>query len=369
MDSKHHPKWLGAVVALAVAAGLAPASASAAEAVKSSKTAPGLTKAAEQAGGAGASTDEALTAYWTPERMRDAKPADEAPALEQAAAEQKLDAGEDLAEAQQDAAKGEQPAPTGPAGQVEPRQPRRTSPALKAKPLAQASAVNPGYPYYSFQARTAGKVFFTKSNGLNYVCSGTIVNTAGRNSVWTAGHCVHDGGSGGSYHRNWVFVPSYSYGWAPYGVWSARLLFSTAGWINSRDFASDMAVAVMNPNYGYRIVDYLGGQGLTWNQPKRIAVTSFGYPADAPFDGGRLWTCPGGTFPEWEVLWWSAETLGLSCDMTGGSSGGGWLAFFNGTTGYLNGNNSYGYASSPGTMYSPYYDDTASTLYSITGPL
>ena len=55
--------------------------------------------------------------------------------------------------------------------------------------------------------------------------------------------------------------------------------------------------------------------------------------------------------------------------MTGGSSGGGWLAFFNGTTGYLNGNNSYGYASSPGTMYSPYYDDTASTLYSITGPL
>ena len=53
----------------------------------------------------------------------------------------------------------------------------------------------------------------------------------------------------------------------------------------------------MNFNYGYRIVDYLGGQGLTWNQPKRIAVTSFGYPADAPFDGGRLWTCPGWNLP------------------------------------------------------------------------
>jgi hypothetical protein len=36
--------------------------------------------------------------------------------------------------------------------------------------------------------------------------------------------------------------------------------------------------------------------------------------------------------PEWEWLWWSAETLGLPCDMTGGSSGGG-LAFFNRTTG------------------------------------
>ena len=374
MNSKHHSKWLGAVAALAVAAGLAPATASATEAVKSSKVAPGLTKAARQAGqkavGAGerATTDQALTAYWTPERMRDAQPADEAPALERAEAEQKLDAGEELAEAREDATLGERPAPTGPAGKVEPRQPRPSSPALDAKPAAKAAAFLPGYPYYSFPARTAGKVFFTKSNGLNYVCSGTIVNTAGRNSVWTAGHCAHDG-AGGQYHRNWVFVPSYSNGSAPYGYWSARLLVSTAGWVNSGDFASDIAVAIMNPSYGYRIVDYLGGQGLTWNQSKRIAVTAFGYPAAAPFSGGLLWGCAGTTFPEWEYLWWSAETLGLACDMTGGSSGGGWLAFFNGNTGYLNGNNSYKYNNNPNVMYSPYYDDTAATLYSITGSL
>ena len=124
---------------------------------------------------------------------------------------------------------------------------REPDPGLPMFASGLQAAYNPNLPYYVPTAYTAGKVFFVKS-GQAYVCSGTIVNSEGRDSVWTAGHCVHDGGSGGQYHRNWVFVPSYSYGWAPYGVWSARLLFSTAGWINNRDFASDMAVAIMNPN-------------------------------------------------------------------------------------------------------------------------
>ncbi|CAM5245287.1 hypothetical protein SVIOM342S_04004 [Streptomyces violaceorubidus] len=70
------------------------------------------------------------------------------------------------------------------------------------------------------------------------VCSGTVVkdvNHPGKsNLVWTAGHCVHAGGSGGWY-RNIAFVPSYNdYGkseaelanattteMAPYGTWWA----------------------------------------------------------------------------------------------------------------------------------------------------
>jgi hypothetical protein len=50
--------------------------------------------------------------------------------------------------------------------------------------------------------------------------------------------------------------------------------------------------------------------------------------------------------------------------MTGGSSGGAWLAFFNGTTGYVDGHNDYKYDNNPSTMYSPYYDDTTSSLFS-----
>src|SRR4051812_25421149 len=56
---------------------------------------------------------------------------------------------------------------------------------------------------------TSGKVFFTADDGLNYVCSGSTVNSGGRNLVFTAGHCVHGGGTARHYHTNWAFVPGY----------------------------------------------------------------------------------------------------------------------------------------------------------------
>ena len=48
--------------------------------------------------------------------------------------------------------------------------------------------------------------------------------------------------------------------------------------------------------------------------------------------------------------------------MTGGSSGGAWLRWFDGNWGYINGLNSYKYNNDPNTMYSPYFGDAASSL-------
>ena len=342
------------------------ARAAGADASVASPSAPVLTAAAERAGQAAAGQDgdataaEALAAYWTPERMRAAKPADAAIALRDAVTRQRDRVGQETARAR--GRRGvDRPAPTGPIGTIAPGSPRETSPALTAR----ASAHQPGYPASAFPARTAGKVFFTKASGGNYVCSGTIINSEGKNSVWTAGHCVH-GGRGGTWHSNWVFVPAYRDGAAPYGHWSSRQLWTKSDWSGNSEFASDIGVSIMSARAGWRIADYLGGQGITWNRSKRTAVTAFGYPAAAPFDGESLWACNGTSFPEWEFAFLSAQTLGLTCDMTGGSSGGGWLASFNGTTGYLNGNNSYKYDNDPNTMYSPHYDDTASSLYAST---
>ena len=334
---------------------------------------PVLTQAAENAGeravaGERAPTvQESVDAFWTSERMREATPVDESPALRKLMDAHKKTARDDAIRAGK---RTRAPKPDGPEGIVEAAQPESDSPALavgaSASRKARAAATPSSYPYYSFPARTAGKVFFTDTrNGRNYVCSGTIINSEGKNSVWTAGHCVH-GGSGGNWHANWAFVPSYQNGSRPYGTWTARQLWSKNNWTNSSEWASDIGVAVMNTLNGWRIADYLGGQGITWNRSKRTPVTAFGYPADAPFNGSRLYTCAGTTFPEWEFLWVSSETLGLVCDMTGGSSGGGWLASFNGTTGYLDGNNSFKYTNDSSRMYSPYYDDTASTLYGTT---
>jgi V8-like Glu-specific endopeptidase len=370
------PLLLAVLTTLLTMVAVATATATASPKAKaSSKAEPALTEAAQLAGqkevggGARPTLQQTLGAYWTPQRMEAAIPADEASALRQARSAHKQDAAQDLREARNASRRGSQPRPKGPVGLVEPTAAEEDSPAVakaRGTATARASAIPSSFPYWSLPARTAGKVFFTNTTtGRNHVCSGTIVNSEGKNSVWTAGHCVH-GGAGRNWHANWAFVPSYDTGWAPYGVWSPRELWTTPEWVNSSDFASDMAVAVMNPRNGWRIVDYLGGQGITWNQSKRIFVTAFGYPADPPFNGAKLWTCSGTTFPEWEFLWWSAETLGLTCDMTGGSSGGGWLAFFNGTTGYLDGNNSYKYDNDPNTMYTPYYDNTASALYGNT---
>ena len=57
------------------------------------------------------------------------------------------------------------------------------------------------------------------------------------------------GGSGGTWHSNWTFVPAYDDDLAnprPYGTWSANQLWSKSAWTGSSDFSQDMGVAIMN---------------------------------------------------------------------------------------------------------------------------
>ena len=76
---------------------------------------------------------------------------------------------------------------------------------------APVRAVQEKLPYHQYAA-PVGKVFFDSPEG-SMVCSGTVVKDPAHpgksNMVWTAGHCVHQGGSGGWY-RNIAFVPSYN---------------------------------------------------------------------------------------------------------------------------------------------------------------
>jgi len=213
-------------------------------------------------------------------------------------------------------------------------------------------------------AGTHGKVFFTDAaDGHDYVCSGTVVNSEGGDTVWTAGHCVHRGG--GSWHLNWVFVPAYHDGQAPCGVWRAVQLWTRSAWATRSDLTEDLGVAVVAPRDGVRIVDAQGGQGLVWNLGKSFDVRAFGYPQSQPFDGSTLIGCSAPASPEWTYLLWSADTLRMPCDMTAGSSGGAWLRGYDPVTGhgYVNGLNSYKYGDDPSIMYSPYFDEAVALLY------
>lgn len=292
--------------------------------------------------GAGVRAEQrALSHYWTPARMKAAKPATQLPSLRAATAR----------DGQAQSLRSSVNRPQGAAHSIAPAAPRTKPKALAnaARPMAYA----PNYPIGHPVARTSGKVFFT-SFGRNYVCSGTIVNSEGKSEVWTAGHCVSDGKA---WNTNWVFVPNYVNGYAPYGYWYARQLATTSAWFNNNnDFANDVGAAVMYRRNGWRIADYLGGQGIAWNY-SRSYVYAFGYPQAAPFNGQTLYAEQGYTYAG------PSGTSYMVNYMTGGSSGGGWLKWFNGQWGYLNGHNDFKYTNLPQYMYSPYYGDQVASLY------
>jgi hypothetical protein len=213
---------------------------------------------------------------------------------------------------------------------------------------------------------TSGKVFFTGDDGLNYVCSGSTVNSGGKNVVFTAGHCVHGGGAGRRYHTNWAFVPGYRDNVRPYGTWTARQLWTLNGWSNSGDRTYDIGAAVMNTDVlGRRIVNRVGGQGIEWNWPLVQFMYQFGYPQRTPFNGERLRYCTGTTFSD-------GGHEGINCNMTEGASGGPWLDNFDGTFGWLDSVNSWVFWDSNGVRFKwngPYFGNGAMNLYNAVANL
>jgi hypothetical protein len=172
--------------------------------------------------------------------------------------------------------------------------------------------------------------------------------------VWTAGHCVHDGAS--NFHTNWAFVPAYADGSRPYGTWTARALLTTSGWANSGDFSYDNGAAVVNLNGGRALTDVVGGRSPSFNYARNQTYAAHGYPAGSPFNGQRLYVC---TSPlRYDDTSANPPTMGIDCDMTGGSSGGGWIA-----GGGVASVNSYGYTTLRNVMFGPYQGSVSQSLY------
>lgn len=284
---------------------------------------------------------KALEAYWTPARMKAAKSIDRTATVTRsgAAPQQRL-----------------QLRPDGASGSVAPAATSK-APTAALRPASTKGIVPqasyPNLPSSHPAARTNGKVFFTRG-GLNYVCSASIVNSEGKSLVWTAGHCLSD-------NRVWSynvsFVPAYSNGYRPYGTWYARTLTTTSAWFYNRSFADDVGAATMNRNFGARIADYLGAQGIMWNQSANYYANAFGYPAASPYNGAYLVRADGSTYNP------GNGTIYMYSGLTGGSSGGPWFRNFNGSWGYVNGHNDFIYTSSPAWMYSPYYGNQVASLY------
>ncbi|MET9670068.1 peptidase [Streptomyces sp. NPDC006475] len=279
-------------------------------------------------------TQQHTKGFWTAERMRGATPLDLLPRERRGT----LTA----------------PAPAGTPTVIPP-----TLPSGTASGTSVLSFPQPGGPWTSGGAvvKTSGRVFFTLQ-GRTASCSGNSVTSQNGSTVITAGHCVK---YQGTWHTNWVFVPGYDNGQAPYGQWSATQTFSTPQWVAREDINYDVGAAVVAPLNGKTLAATVGAQGLNFNGGYNKAMYAFGFPAAAPYDGSKLIHCSGNSSRDFLF----SQDHSLGCNMTGGSSGGPWFTSFDEATGTgLQASvNSFGYVFLPNRMFGPYFGNDAKAVY------
>ena len=222
---------------------------------------------------------------------------------------------------------------------------------LPSTPGATPSAHSPVIP-----ALRVGALFAHDASG-NHFCTASVVASPGHDLLITAAHCI-DGGKGGGYNSDIVFIPGYQNGTVPFGVWTPSKLLVDPRWAASSDPDFDVGFVVLKPNDGKNIEEVLGANHIAFNAGFRNLVRVTGYPssADAPV------TCRNWTSQQ------STNQVRFECGgFYGGTSGSPWITSFDGKTrtgtivGVIGGYQEGGDTDS--ISYSPYLNDGIRTLY------
>lgn len=271
-----------------------------------------------------ASGAERLTAaeqvrnYWTPERMRNARPLD---LTVDAAGRARLRIG-------------------------------------KATPLGAAASFRPVETPNDLPYAVNGRIFLRQGKVDGY-CSGTAINSPTRQLVLTAGHCVNSGPElERPRHNVWSrylqFVPAYTGGVAPFGAFIARrnTVDAPRQWVKQGNPDFDLGVFLTFPNAeGVNVADAVGGgAAIVLNQTRKQQFQTFGYPGKST----RMQTCSSPYVGD-DTLTYplpGPPTLGIRCRWLPGASGGGWLVN-EGTE--INGVNSYLHLRDKRHTYGPYF--------------
>jgi V8-like Glu-specific endopeptidase len=210
-----------------------------------------------------------------------------------------------------------------------------------------------------------GKVFFTMGTQ-TYVCSGSIVNEtkSDRSIVLTAGHCVFDNATG-NFATNFIYYPAFDT--SPGAACTQSTCFVANSLIAHNSFTSEKLFSTLATQFdwGFASIPESKINGFSLNTTSFTDTASayaFGYPAGAPYSGNDLVYCAG---PISSDTFNGGLTWGLGCNMTGGSSGGPWLAAFNTKTfdGSASSLNSYKYDNIPNRMYGPKFNSSTLSTF------
>ncbi|WP_234336097.1 trypsin-like serine peptidase [Streptomyces sp. NRRL S-1022] len=202
-----------------------------------------------------------------------------------------------------------------------------------------------------------GRLFFVNSRGSDTWCTATATKSANRSVVMTAAHCVRRGSSPANTNSTMVFVPNYSKGKQPFGTFAVRTALTPRSW-EEKSTNDVSALVVDTDRNGRKLTDVVGGQAIAFNRAVGGPVSSFGYSATHPQLGEQLLRCSGTAKKD-------NDMQSIPCDMSGGSSGGPWLADFDAATGtgVLVSVNSQLDSLQPSEMYGPVLGTVAKAVY------
>jgi hypothetical protein len=280
---------------------------------------------------------QATNSFWTPARMRAAKP---------------LEVGQLPSRSGDGAAKG---------GRGEPH--RIGAQAARVGEFGSDFVAVPDPTAPGF--RVHGAIFVDLGFFGYGRCSGTAVRSPNRSVVFTAGHCIHSGSRFGRWYRSRAaFVPAYRYGQRPFGIFPARWVDTTKEWRDSGSENVDVGAMVVGPNEaGETLTEAVGGAGIAWNLKPQQTFDVHGYPAEPPFDGETQRICAGTGFLGHDpnsIVEPGPLNLAVTCQLNGGASGGGWMVEGGET---LNGVTDYGYFDEASPAYGAYFGKEVARLY------
>lgn len=172
------------------------------------------------------------------------------------------------------------------------------------------------------------------------VCSASVVNSKSGNVVATAAHCLVDFENNMAPPKSVVFIPADRNNGQeqPFGQWAAvqylipqyfidNASVNPNGNVTGSGWTMDHAFLVMEEQNGKSIQDVTGGMGIAFGVPVEKLV-QVGYPTAAPYDGTDEFFC---SSTRWVQGW--AAGYQHQCDMSPGSSGGAWLAYYDNALG------------------------------------
>lgn len=240
-----------------------------------------------------------------------------------------------------------------------------------ASPFATVRGDRDVKDYQRYPERTHGRIFATTPGVGDFTCSGTLVSSAAKNLVYTAGHCLYDKETG-QFAINVIFVPAYKQGEAGYDFYSAVDLFVLEGWANL-PYPDAYSYDVAGMSLDAPLEQIIGARGIKFGvNPRGKRFDIYGYPArpDPPYDGERPIHCPKADFQSYENKLYPVDDPSIvagPCYMMQGSSGGGWVL----KGGFVNSVVSHGFCDDEpqlcGLTHGPYFAENAASIYDAAG--